>query len=232
MKLTDKQIELLEKEYFGTLTPEEEAELKQHYKSLTFTQTADEYKEIFSKVEQSVEVELRENMRLWDKRSYGKRMVNNSWMKIAASFFLIAVIGSLLLWMQRGNPSDISGYYETYPNVVTFRGETGRNTVTKGMQLYDEKNYAETIRVLEAVEGTDAAFYTAQSYFGLSKYEEASEGFSQLAGQEGKYQQVAQWYKALCEFKLNKSNGLELMKNIAKSKSTYADEAEDFLRQK
>ena len=232
MELTDKQIEHLEKSYFGTITESEQSELDTWLQNDAFRAEAILYLEAFEKVDSSVENELRDTFKIWEKRSFGRQMMNNSWMKIAASFFLIAVIGSLVYLMQISDSGDVSSFYVPYDNVLTTRGDHTEEQLFDGLEFYDNGAYEDAAAILTELDGEDAKFYLAQSYFANGEYAEAAGLFQSKLLSQGKYKEVSEWYAALSQFKIDQELGIKRLEQISTGGSSYADEAADFLLQK
>lgn len=230
MELTDRQLELLEKKHRASLSEEESAELNLYMQEEDFAKEAESHLRIFTQIETSVEVELREQMSEWDKSHQRLTTLRRPWLKFAATFMIIGMVASLFYINQNSSADNINSYYTVYPNVITVRGEADTTQLSNALAYYDEGKFDSAISLLTTIETTDGSFYLAQSYFGLEMYAKASAQFQHTKAKESNYSDIAGWYIALCEYKLDETKAKVLLQQIAESNSFYAADAEDFLR--
>lgn len=231
MELKNSHIELLEKQFFGSLTKEESNKLSDLMKSSEFEKSAREYLHIFQGIEDDVHEDLRKKMKMWDAQSRNTRVLPLGWMKYAAVFILVGVVASVFYFNSR-NLGDIADYYDVYPNVITVRGTSDESFLAQALRYYDAENYGKAVSELLLTDslGVEGQFYLAQSYFALSDYDKAKSIFRRQSSEDIVFRESAKWYWALCELKLENEIARTLLQEIAKSEGAYAARSEELLR--
>ncbi len=105
-----------------------------------------------------------------------------------------------------------------------------------GINAYQEKNYSEALEYLKIAEKQDensekTAYYLAITYFTVNNYKKAEKYFIKLQSETTNvYYWDALWYQSQILIKRNKrEKALQLLKQIAQSKSKYKQQAENKL---
>ena len=202
--MDSKYTELIERYFDGIATAAEKQEvekLKENDKDFQ-----EEY-QLFESAHFIVELDtlqkLKENARKLDQEiGTQKPKSNASWMKIAASILLIAVVGSLFYAQQYSNENLYNDNYAVAKDYVSDLGSEN-NELSHALRLYNKKNYSEAMNVFAAIESKEplnqeAKFYLGQCLLQLDKTTQAIKTLSEVSGD---YRAEALWYSALAYLK-------------------------------
>lgn len=167
------------------------------------------------------------------------RIMPLSWLSIAATISVIVVVTSVLYFSRSGESADVfQKYFAPYPTFESKRG--GRvdtlSRTAKGYQYYDQGRYAESITVLQEVYqnggSDDVLFYIANAYLAQGNGIEAKKIFLQLSVNNSSLRARCLWYLSLAYLKLGeKEQSIRVLKEIRKGNSSYAQKADDVLKE-
>lgn len=161
-----------------------------------------------------------------------------TWMAVAASVVLLAVVGYFTLFQPSVNPADLYGdYYTVYAAPEAFRGDS---SLVKRYEFaflaYNAGNYEEAGTRFENIlqdlpDDRMAIFYAGLSAQGAGMLEEAVPHLESLAdGEWNAYQQASRWYLGLNYLKRDQLDSsrkwLELLKD---GKGSYPKKARELL---
>ena len=133
-----------------------------------------------------------------------------SMMKIAASVALLAVVGSLYLYISYNyNTGHLAtNAFEPYPNRFRTMGGVGEDTFATGLRAYDLQNYAEAVTHFSQVsveneKYLDARFYMGVAYLSMEAYTDALSPLKLVIEENTLYEESAKWYLSLAYLHLD-----------------------------
>ncbi len=117
-------------------------------------------------------------------------------------------------------------------NEYRFEGEYYYNDfLEKALFRFKNKKYVEAIRIFDVIlkqynNDINAIFYKALSFYKLKKYKNAIKYFDIVLNDNiNVFDQEAEWNKALCLLKINRSEGEILLKKIVDNAGLYSQKA-------
>ncbi|UZR96030.1 tetratricopeptide repeat protein [Chondrinema litorale] len=178
--------------------------------------------------------QLKDKLKQADKNSQKETKVISlqNGLLVAAS---ISVILIAYLFSPTSNQNLFESYYQTYPNIVSPT-ERSDNNIEKesAYKFYDQRDYANAITAFSSqATKTDASnFYLALSYIETKNYAEAISILQNVAnGNDERFVNPANWYMALCLYKIGQEDkAIATMNLLGKTSSSYAEKANDFLK--
>lgn len=163
-----------------------------------------------------------------------------TWMAVAASVVLLAVVGYFTLFQPSVSPADLYGdYYTVYAAPEAFRGDSSLiKRYEFAFLAYNADNFEEAATRFENIlqdlpDDRMAIFYAGLSAQGAGLLEKAVPHLESLAdGEWNAYQQAARWYLGLNYLKREQldsaRNWLELLKD---GKGNYPKKARELLEE-
>ncbi|NQY05641.1 MAG: hypothetical protein HRT68_05390 [Flavobacteriaceae bacterium] len=145
-----------------------------------------------------------------------EKSYNNRWLTAACAVFLIAIASFFVF-----RSSSLNDYYNDYQNwndlpSLTEKSDTN-NSLVKAEQLFQEKNYSESIELLTTIVESQeekhpyALIYLGVSQFELQQYEAAHQTFDRLINTNSIAQSRGYWYKLLIYLKTEDKEGANRM---------------------
>lgn len=163
--------------------------------------------QLFEKANKAVELqalsELKNTIKKMDSR---KEVRSFTFLKIAASILLIAVIGSFFYAQtQLTNSKIFLTSYELAPDYITNMGDN-QDVLSIAMKYYNTQNFDSAIKAFLplASNNEEAAFYLGQCYLKTTNTQKAISTFSSITG---KYKTEAEWYTALAQLSAGNEKG-------------------------
>jgi len=157
------------------------------------------------------------------------------YVKWAASFILIAVVGWLILNRGTGaGATDIyQEYYASYPNVVAPVSRTESGDIRAEMWIqYESGDYSNACKSFESALKNDPDNLELSFYLGISALETNQAGSavknfdSIVKNVNSRFYEPAQWYLALAYLKMEDVDAAkEVFKTIADGSGSYSDRA-------
>ena len=161
-----------------------------------------------------------------------------TWMAIAASVVLLAVVGYFTVLQGGADPAELySEYYSDYPAPDAFRGDSSLvERYEVAFEDYKSGKYQSAQEEFESIlvvnpDDRMAIFYSGLSYQAAGSLEEAVSHLEQVAGGEyNSYQQAARWYLGLNFVKQEKiEEGKKWLELLAEGKGKYPELAGELL---
>jgi len=244
MKDEEEDIDLIEAYLRGTLDGQGLAAFqKRRQDDPEFDREVIDYSQIINQIQATHEKNFITKVRHWDNeienRPEAKVISLRTIFSIAASVLLIALVG--LYQFRNGQPDHeqlFQEYFQPYENVISER--SGKNdSQQKGMELYDQKKYAEAIIQLKLALKGDSDNPSLKCYLGIAYLagghpQEAKTILEVIVYDEHQlFREVAEWNLALTYLQLN--NEVLLKKTlegiIRQNDHQYRELATDLLRQ-
>ncbi len=231
MELTEKHIELLEKQYFQQLSDAELSELAQLLEDPAFAEEASRYLAIFERISAESKAELKSNMNTWEEmqRKRPLRLSGNmQLLKVAA--VLVVIVGAFLYVFNRSNSTnEISSFYEAFPNRLMVRTVDTDTVLSQALYNYDSKDYIEARTMLNGRTDESALFYKAHCSFNLGEYQQAIDDFKSVIDLSGPWKETSEWYILLAQLQLDdfnpSKNSYKNLQAMASSNHGYSNEA-------
>lgn len=156
-----------------------------------------------------------------------------TWLQVAAGISLLALC-VYLLWPRTQEPAQLfAEYFEPYPNIImpTVRGVIENDSTAKaqGFRAYDQQNYAEAIRLFEAVQQKDEGvfLYLGNSYLANGQPEKALPLFEKVLNNYDVFDEQAEWYVAVSYLKLEeREKAREALQKVVARESSYKSKAQ------
>lgn len=157
----------------------------------------------------------------------------NTWLQVAAGISLLAVC-AYLLWPRTQESAQLfAEYFEPYPNIImpTVRGVVENDSTVKAQayRAYDQQNYAEAIRLFEAVQQKDEGvlLYLGNSYLASGQPEKALPLLEKVLNNYDAFDEQAEWYVAVSYLKLEeRDKAREALKKVVARESSYKSKAQ------
>lgn len=156
-----------------------------------------------------------------------------TWLQVAAGISLLALC-VYLLWPRTQEPAQLfAEYFEPYPNIImpTVRGVVENDSTVKAQayRAYDQQNYAEAIRLFEAVQQKDEGvlLYLGNSYLANGQPEKALPLFEKVLNNYDVFDEQAEWYVAVSYLKLEeREKAREALQKVVARESSYKSKAQ------
>jgi TolA-binding protein len=210
---------LIERYFDNELSPEEIAQVvKLNETEVDFQKEF----ELFEKANEAIKLltlsDLKEDIKvLREKQTENTpRFRSLSWMKVAASILLLAVVGVGFYAQQFSNESIYDSSYVTADDYITNM-DAEMSAMEKALELYNKKDFSAAIDAFTEIENTNpenqvAKFYLGQSLLQAGQDEQAIKTLSQVSGD---YHPEALWYVALTQLKMdNEAAALQSLERI------------------
>ncbi len=161
-----------------------------------------------------------------------------TWLAIAASIVLVAVVGFFTVLDGGADPAELyARYYSDYPAPDAFRGDSSLVLrYEEAFAAYNSGQYALADEVFDLIlkespEDLMVTFYLGLNAQAAGKLESAAKYLEKLAdGEYNSYQQAARWYLGLNLMKQNKIDAAkEWLKLLAEGKGSYPEKAAELL---
>jgi tetratricopeptide (TPR) repeat protein len=163
---------------------------------------------------------------------------------IVTGSVLISVLAGVILILsltgkQYTNKQLFDRYYKPYESNMTFRSaDNGLNSdLVLAMQLYENKNYNEALKLFESILLNDPSriglnFYSGISQMETKEYDHAGKSFGKVIDDKyNMYIEQAEWYLSLCYIITNQNDkAIHLLEKITAEKGFYQKEAGKILR--
>ncbi|WP_436517967.1 tetratricopeptide repeat protein [Ekhidna sp. To15] len=181
-----------------------------------------------------VKRELRKKVAGFEEGNRRKRMINPTYISIAASIVLVT---SSVFYFMRDEESLFDQYYDQYPNyeLTTTRGEENLSNRGLAYAAYDVGDYQVAIEEFNKLEVLLAPdyFFRGVSYIQVEEYNSALSDFNEVVELEDEsYGNASIWYTALVHLKLNnKDKAIPILKKLAEGESEFASTATDLIAQ-
>ncbi|WP_462254321.1 tetratricopeptide repeat protein [Ekhidna sp.] len=178
--------------------------------------------------------ELRKKVAGFEGGNKRKRMINPTYLSIAASILLVV---SSVFYLTGEEDSLFDQYYETYPNyeLTTTRGE--ENSTNRGLAYaaYDAGDYdiaIEEFSKLEILHASDY-FFRGASYLQIKEFNNALGDFQKVIElEDASYKTPSTWYTALIHVKIgNKEKAIPLLEELGDGQSEFAATSKALLAQ-
>ena len=222
--ITDQERILIEKYFFGTLSPEEQETFNQLRERPSFAKEVQLEKEVMEVVDWEMEKQLKRKLIFEEAQLQPTSLASpplstptvfNSWKTwaIAASVVLLITFSGLRYFWQPHAPENLySEYFQPYPNVVEPINRTGNGNETnryKAFLSYENKQYDQALNQIlslpEAASDPDLLFYQAQILLIQENYQAGQPLLESLINMEGhSWYKQASWYLALTYIGQNK----------------------------
>jgi len=230
MKLTEAQLELIQKYLSNTLSESDQLLFDTEKKNEAFKKELLAQIELLNSIELSKDDALRDKLKSLDSsmpKTVKLKSNRFSWLKVAASLAVLLVAG-LLLKQNLGGSNDLSTdqlfaeYYQVMPAEFNQRNQTSTldKSFEAAMEKYQGKDYSASLDLLGKIEPTTTKIqlYQALSHLELNNITEAQSLLS-FVSKSNNYEenQNAEWYLALSYLKQSKPTlAKETLKNIIK----------------
>ena len=187
--------------------------------------------------------EFREKMESIHQKTFPKKetkviYLQNKWYWAAASVAIVS--GSTYLTFLRNNktPEDLyQKYYSVWQPALNTRGAISDSDFSKVSNLFESKNYEQTIRLIEDLSSDiqnspNVILMKGCSLMELNKFDKALTEFGKFETKDYTlYTETAEWYQALCYLKtLNTDKAKTTLAAIIDSNSSFTKEAEALLK--
>lgn len=166
------------------------------------------------------------------------------WQNIAAAIFLLLALSSVLFFSLRPNRTYrlYAQYYKVYDASELVRGSTSEadDKFTQAMAAFDMEDYRAAYELLTKLckqllisdsNYSKANFYKGISAMEIENFDDAIISFEIVKkNKKSLYNEVAQWYQALCYLrKDDKDKAIELFNEISSGDSFYNTKAKEIL---
>ena len=162
-----------------------------------------------------------------------------TWLAIAASLFVVILLGYLAL--PGPSPEEVYvAYYQPYPNLINPAQRSveisEETALERAMRAYDEQRYVQALALFEQGDISSEpgyTFYYAVSHLALNQPQRAIPLLEQVTQyQERLFYQPALWYLALAHLKMNDTAAaLPYLEEVASRQGDYAREAQEVLEE-
>lgn len=163
---------------------------------------------------------------------------------LVAGSALISVLAGVILILnltgkQYTNEQLFDRYYKSYESNATFRSKDDvlNSDLLQAMKFYDNKNYAEALKLFESILQTDPGriglnFYSGVSQMEIKEYELAGKSFGKVIDDRyNMYIEQAEWYLSLCYIITDQDDkAIHLLEKIIEGKGFYRKEAGKILK--
>ncbi len=172
-----------------------------------------------------VRKELRKKIAGFEEGNKRKRMINPTFISIAASIFLVA---SSVFYFTEVDESLFDQYYDLYPNyeLTTTRSEEDLSNRGMAYAAYDAGDYEVAIEEFNKLDDLVAPdyFFRGVSYIQIKNLDAALADFNRVAeGEDVNYIDAALWYSALIHIKQgNKETAIPILQKLSKGRSEFA----------
>lgn len=199
--------------------------------------TSEEKKELAFELgvrDEIVRNELRKKIAGFEEGNKRKRMINPTFISIAASIFLVA---SSVFYFTKEEESLFDQYYDLYPNYELTTTRNEENLSNRGMAYaaYDAGDYEVAIEEFNKLEILVAAdyFFRGASYLQIMKYDSALVDFQKVIDlEDASYITPSIWYTALIHIKAdNKEKAIPLLEELGAGQSEFAATSKALLAQ-
>jgi TolA-binding protein len=210
---------LIERYFDNELSPEEIAQVaKLNETEVDFQKEF----ELFEKANEAIKLltlsDLKEDIKvLREKQTENTpRFRSLSWIKVAASILLLAVVGVGFYAQQFSNESIYDSSYVPADDYITNM-DAEMSAMEKALELYNKKDFSAAIDAFAEIKNTNpenqvAKFYLGQSLLQAGQDEQAIKTLSQVSGD---YHPEALWYVALAQLKMdNEAAALQSLERI------------------
>lgn len=181
-----------------------------------------------------VRKELRKKIAGFEEGNKTKRMINPTFISIAASIFLVA---SSVFYFTKGEESLFDQYYSSYPNYELTTTRSEENLSNRGMAYaaYDAGDYEVAIEEFNKLEVLAASdyFFRGASYIQIKNLDAALADFKRVVeGEDVNYIDAALWYSALIHIKQgNKETAIPILQKLSTGRSEFASTSAELLAQ-
>jgi TolA-binding protein len=154
---------------------------------------------------------------------------------------LVLLILGFTLHFYAGNYSNsriLDNYYSPVAATANFRSaSSGKDQLTKAMELYKEKQYKQAIALFERLLKQDSSKLGINLYSGISNmeikhYNEANRNFQRIIkNQPNPFVESAKWYLGMCYIMTNeREKAAEQFESLAATDGYYQRDAKRILR--
>ncbi|MEO9482622.1 MAG: hypothetical protein ABJG47_04225 [Ekhidna sp.] len=181
-----------------------------------------------------VRKELRKKIAGFEEGNNRKRMINPTYISIAASIFIIT---SSVFYFTKEEASLFDQYYDQYPNyeLTTTRSEENLSNRGLAYAAYDAGDYQiaiEEFNKLEILLAPDH-FFRGVSYIQVKEYKLALSDLQEVIDlEDASYGTASVWYIALIHIKAdNKEKAIPLLEELSAGQSEFAATSKALLAQ-
>lgn len=181
-----------------------------------------------------VRKELRKKIAGFEEGNRRKRMINPTYISIAASVFLIT---SSVFYFTKDDESLFDQYYDQYPNyeLTTTRGEENLSNRGLAYAAYDAGDYQVAIEEFNKLEVLLAPdyFFRGVSYIQVKEHDRALSDFQKVIDlEDASYGTASVWYTALIHVNANnKEKAIPLLEKLGAGQSEFAETSRALLAQ-
>ncbi|UZR97806.1 tetratricopeptide repeat protein [Chondrinema litorale] len=180
---------------------------------------------------------FKEDMLQWEKEYQQKQKPTGKIIKfwpgylaVAATILLLLVAGLFLYNTESDNNALYASHFVAYEDMIISRGEASpESLLITGMEAYNNEEFATASEKLNGylvknTENKGVALYLGIAQMQIGKYTEAASSFN-MAQQDLKFKQQAQWYEALLYIKSEQlDKAKSLLQQISKDTQHYKSE--------
>jgi predicted negative regulator of RcsB-dependent stress response len=234
MEPTEILFELFDGYLNDELTVEERVEFEDKLKNdPAFSAEFEDFKAMTSGLRDLEIRTFKDNLTHWEPTESEKKSAKIIRWPLLVAVAALAIIGFVLVNFMTSQPSAadlFASNFEPYDNVITVRGEV--STLDKGLELYDQKKYAEAIEQFKVTTSdARAQFYLAESYLAVNDFKAAISGYETILtkAELSVFHEIATYHLALAHLGNEDVEGCEKILNSIQSESSYFTVAQALL---
>ena len=200
----EKDIDLIEAWYKGTLSADELATVQQRIANdPVFAEKLADFTDVMKGIRSHEQKEFSETVAGWENEIKSEKKFSTGFMLRMAAALLFLVVGSFIIFSRTsGSNEDLyAKYFEPYEDVINVRGDA-KPLLSEGMSAYNQKDYNKASDILLRFINENGADINAEFYLGIASLEagKTAEGLQYLHNVitgRGLLIEQAQWYYAL-----------------------------------
>jgi tetratricopeptide (TPR) repeat protein len=232
MNFTEEHIASFRAQLDGTLSAEEQVTFDQQISvDSEFKRAFEEFQQFEATLKDVEVLETYDQVGKWERghQQTKKTPIRRLWIATASVAAAAAVVWLVLVPIAaESNDELVTSYFEPYDNVVTVRGK--KEVLDKALLAYDKKEFKRALELLNQYPNDSIGiFYRAESLMALKRYEEAAKVYDDVIAQQGVFEEVATFHKALSLVGLDEMEKAKLALKQIPENSFYSDQAKDLL---